>query len=262
MLNISYSHEVIKKIKSLKNKSFNDLIVVEGLSILEIVCKLNIKIEEFVYCYEEEFSKEAMSTREKCEKLSKNVYTASRKVIESIKEKNNSIGMIAIIKYNYYSVNYIDINKHKFILINDGIEIPGNLGTIYRSAYATGLDLIINVDCKTDISKSKFISSSRGCMFYIPTINTTYDEVQKFLIENNYRIILCEPNQKNYYHEFDYSGNIALIVGSERFGINKGWYNNSHEEVSIPMKGDLNSINVGVAASLILYQAAIDRKIF
>ncbi len=261
MKNIGSNHELIKQIKKYKKKTENNLMIVEGLSVLEMLCKSEHLIKYFLYCYEENFSYEALNIKKHCENKALEVFTISKKVFENIKEKENSTGMIAVVEYKELSINDIDINKHKFILINDGIELPGNLGTIYRTAYSTNVDLIINMDCRTDIYKPKFLSSSRGYIFNLPTVNSTYKEVQEFLLKNDYRIILLEPNLGKIYRSYDYKGKTVIVVGSERFGINNNWYLNKHEEVFIPMRDNINSLNVGVAASIVLYEAYINREL-
>ena len=120
--------------------------------------------------------------------------------------------------------------------------------------------MIINVDPVTTIYKNKFLASSRGCVFSIPTINTTYEKAQKALLENGYDICLCEPVNGVSYTEKEYDKNTAIVVGNERFGINDKWYDNKNSKVFIPMKSGINSINVGVAASIIMFDAGIKKR--
>ena len=106
----------------------------------------------------------------------------------------------------------------------------------------------------------KITSSSRGCNLLIPTAIASYEEAQQWLLENNYDIYLGEPNLGKDYQSYDYQNNIAIVVGNERFGINEEWYNNKHIKVFIPMFGSNNSLNVGVAASILVYEATMQRK--
>jgi TrmH family RNA methyltransferase len=259
MNQIGISHEKIKLLRNLKKKSQKNLVVVEGLGVLDIAIKNKIDIISIFYCDELIYSDDAIKIKDKCIKLANETYEISKKTYESIADKDNSGGLIAITKYNALDIDKVDFNKHNLILVLNGIELPGNLGTIYRSAYASNIDLIINVDNITDIYNPKFISSSRGVLFGIPTINTTYEEVQEVLLNNNYRILLGEPLLGTSYHNFNYEGKIAIVVGSERFGINKNWYDHKHEKIYIPMKDDMKSINVGVAASILMYEASINK---
>lgn len=256
MQEISKSNDKIKELKNLKNKGTNNLMVVESLDVIKEALKYNNEIVSVFY-NDDNLREDAMSVLLECKKRAHEVYKISLKTFETLREKDNSIPIIVVVKYKELTLKDIDINKHKLIIVNDRIELPGNLGTIYRSGYACGVDLIINVDPVTTIYKEKFIASSRGTVFSIPTINTTYEEAQKYLLELGYDICLCEPELGKSYTEFQYKNNTALVVGNERFGINKEWYNNKNSKIFIPMKEGINSINVSVAASIIMFDAGI-----
>lgn len=230
--------------------------VVEGLDVIKEALKYNVEIISVFY-NDDELRSDAKELLEELISKCNEVYKISLKTFNSIKEKENAIPIIIVVKYKELNLNDIDINKHKLIIVNDRIELPGNLGTIYRSAYASGVDLIINVDPVTSIYKEKFIASSRGTVFAIPTINTSYDEAQKILLDLGYDICLCEPTLGVSYNNFKYDVNSALVVGNERFGINNKWYDNKNRKIFIPMKEGINSINVSVAASIIMFDAGI-----
>lgn len=258
MQEISKSNEKIKELKKIKNKGLNNLMVVEGLDVIKEALFYNVEIVDVFY-NEETLKEEATEVLNECIKRATNSYKISLKTFESLSEKENSVSIILVVKYKELKLSDIDPNKHKLIIVNDRIELPGNLGTIYRSAYASGVDLIINVDPVTSIYKEKFLASSRGTVFSIPTINTTYDEAQRALLDNNYNICLCEPELGTSYINYDYKNNCAIVVGNERFGINENWYKNRNSKIFIPMKEGINSINVSVAASIIMFDAGIKK---
>lgn len=256
MQEIAKSNEKIKELKNLKNKGSNNLMVVEGLDVIKEAINYNVEIVS-VYFNDDNLRNEAQELLSECIKRSHESYKISLKTFESIRGKENEVPIIVVVKYKELTLNDIDVSKHKLVVVNDRVELPGNLGTIYRSAYASGVDLIINVDPVTTIYKEKFLSSSRGTVFSIPTINTSYAEAQKKLLELGYDICLCEPVEGTSYRNFDYKDNTALVVGNERYGINKNLYENMNSKIFIPMKEGINSINVGVAASIIMFDAGI-----
>lgn len=258
MQEISKSNEEIKNLKKLKNKGIDNLMVVEGLDVIKEALLHDIEIIKVFY-NDEYLKDETLEVLKKCIQKSRESYKISIKTFESLCEKENAVPIILIVKYNELSLNDIDTQKHKLIIVNDRVELPGNLGTIYRSAYASGVDLIINVDPVTTIYKEKFLASSRGTVFSIPTINTTYSEAQKILLNKGYDICLCEPELGKSYKEYEFKDNCALVVGNERFGINENWYKNKNSKIFIPMKSGINSINVSVAASIIMFDAGIKK---
>ena len=159
----------------------------------------------------------------------------------------------------YNEVKKVVGNK-EFLMILDHLEIPGNIGTIYRTLDSINCDGVILVDSISKINNEKITSSSRGCNLIIPTISDTYQNVLKYLLDNNYEIFLGEPKLGLDYQEYNYKGKIAIVVGNERFGINQDWYNHKSTKVFIPMEGSQNSLNVSVAASILAYEAYMKRK--
>lgn len=145
MKEISKTNEKIKELKSLKNKGINNLMVVEGLDVIKEALKYNVEIISVFY-NDDELRSDAKELLEELISNCNDAYKISLKTFNSIKEKENAIPIIIVIKYKELTLGDIDRNKHKLIVVNDRIELPGNLGTIYRSAYASGVDLIINVD--------------------------------------------------------------------------------------------------------------------
>ena len=259
MQKIGISNPVIKTIKKLKKKSQNNLVVIEGLGVMEMALNSNIDIKVLMYCDELIYSDEAHNIKDLYEEKAENVYCVSKKVYETLADKDNSAGLIAVIYYEPLKINEVDFKDKDFVLVLNGLELPGNMGSIYRTSYAINIDLVIVADCASDINSSKFIASSRGVSFDVPTVVATYDVVQKKLLKEGYRIVLAEPEMGTSYNNFDYTGKIAIVVGSERYGINKNWYNNKHERIYIPMRENIKSLNVGIAASIILYDAAIKK---
>ena len=104
--------------------------------------------------------------------------------------------------------------------------------------------------------------ASRGANIITPTIIMDIDDCIKMLIENDYDVYLGEPILGKMYKDYNYKGKIAIVVGNERFGIDKKWYEVSCEKIKkvfIPMYGSNNSLNVAIAASILLYEARTKR---
>ena len=253
MEQISISNKVIKEIREQKKHNINkNIFILEDLFILGLRKKYNFNVLKVIFCEEKCYSEEALDILKFYKSICNEIYSVSSKTYDFISEKDNSAGIIAVVEID--NKTFSDVYNPKYILVNDGIELPGNLGTIYRTADAVGINLIINVDSKTNINNSKVISSSRGMNLIIPTINCTYEEAQEYLIKNDYNIYLGEPELGTNYKDLEYIGKTVIVVGNERFGINKNWYDNKHIKVFIPMYGEMTSLNVGVAASILMYE--------
>lgn len=258
-MQISKSNETFKEFRELiKHNPYNNITISSDLQVLKIVYENNIKIDTLLYVNDIDYQDETLKLLNNLKSISNNVYEISKSTFDIIKTKENHVGIIAKIIFNEYTKE--DFSKMNFLCILDKLEIPGNIGTIYRTLSSIGCDGVILVD---EISKKNNIlmtSSARGSNLIIPTLSLSYDEAQKFLLDNNFDIYLGEPKLGKNYQEYDYKNKIALVFGNERFGINPNWYSNKSIKVFIPMEGPHNSLNVSVAASIILYEAYMKRK--
>ena len=251
--------ELVQKIKELKKHKKAKHFIIEELFILGLLQKYNKKIDILLYSEEDVYSDEAKEILHHLKQNCHNIGKISHKTYESLSSKENASGIMALYKDENKDLDILN-SKPSFVLVLDQIELPGNLGTIIRTADACNIDMIILVDPVTKIENSKSIASSRGMFLKIPTLTMSYEDAQRYLLENNYRIFLGEPILGKPHYETNYDGNIALVVGNERYGINPNWYENKNEKVFIPMWGEMTSLNVGVAASILMYEAKIKRN--
>lgn len=146
------------------------------------------------------------------------------------------------------------------VLILDGIRDPGNAGTLLRSASAAGLGGVLAVTGTVDLSSPKVVRASMGGVFRVPWINgVAAEDVVTWVREENYRLISMDPRQGTPFHRYDYSGRLALVVGSEAHGVSPELAGACAHSLTIPMPGGQESLNAAMAATLVLYQALIHR---
>ncbi len=256
---------VINRILSLnKNTKPNPerLAVIEGIWALELAKKYNIPIKYFLISLEKIRSIEAQVLVDIYGDLAEESFIVSERVFNTICEKENSQGVLAVCNLDYKRLEDIYVSESSIVLILDGLEIPGNVGTILRSCDATEVDCVIINNRKTRLNHPKLIRSSMGACFKVPIIEADYQETIAWLQEKNYEIILTDTSAQKSYYEHSYKGRVAIIMGSEKYGVSQSWYNTDYTGVFIPMLGDCDSLNVGVASTIILYEAALKNKGF
>lgn len=258
-------HGIIKKIEALnKNTKPNPerLAVIEGIWGLNLLLENNIKTKYLLICPEDIYTIEAQVLIDKFMNLAEEVFLVSKRVFASVSEKDNSHGLLAVCHLPYKDFNDIVLQKNNIVIVLDGLEIPGNVGTILRSCDATGIDAVIINNRKTRLNHPKLIRSSLGACFTVPIIDSNYDETIDWLNKNKFNIVLTDTAAENNYFQIKYENRVAIVMGSEKYGIDETWYKTNYTGIAIPMLGSCDSLNVGVAATIILYEAAMKNKGF
>ncbi|MDT8715192.1 RNA methyltransferase [Clostridium sp. 19966] len=262
---IGKQHGIIKKIEALnKNTKPNPerLAVIEGIWGLNLLVENDIPLKYLIVSFEDIYTIEAQVLIDKLIDKAEEIFVLSKRVFTTISEKENSHGLLAVCYLPYKEFQDIQLKKNNIVLVLDGLEIPGNVGTIVRSADATGIDAIIINNRKTRLNHPKLIRSSLGACFTVPIIDSNYDETKKWLKDNKFNIVLTDTRAEKSYFEFDYNNRVAIIMGSEKYGIDESWYEEKYTGISIPMLGECDSLNVGVAATIIMYEASMKNKEF
>jgi TrmH family RNA methyltransferase len=147
-----------------------------------------------------------------------------------------------------------------FILVVEAIEKPGNLGTILRSADAAGCDAVIVCDPVTDIFNPNVVRASTGVLFSVPLVVEESSKVLRWLKEKKIRTVATTPSAEQLYSDTDLRGPLAVIMGSEQYGLSDFWLTNCDQSLRIPMAGQADSLNVAMAAIITLFEAVRQRS--
>lgn len=261
---VGNKYHIVERILSLnKNSKPNPekLAVIDGIFSLDLARKYSIGVKYLIICLEKIYSIEAQELIDTFINLAEESIIVSEKVFNNIAEKENSHGIMAVVYLPPKKFEEIHIEKNSVVLILDGLEIPGNIGTILRSADATGIDCVIINNRKTRLNHPKLMRSSLGSVFKVPVVEAeSFLELETWLKKNNYKVIITDTDASSNYYDLEYNGRIAIVMGSEKYGVSEDFYKLNYEGVSIPMLGDMDSLNVGVAATIIMYEAALKNK--
>ena len=142
------------------------------------------------------------------------------------------------------------------MLVADAVEIPGNLGTLIRTLDAVRADALVLTNRRTRLTHPKVFRGSQGTVLTVPSVEFA-DAGRRGAVAaaRRFRVLLADTDDARHYRRADYSGRVALVVGSERYGISPAWYEHGFERVAVPMLGSGDSLNVSVSASVLLYEA-------
>ena len=135
----------------------------------------------------------------------------------------------------------------------------GNIGALLRTADAANVDAVIIANPKTDIYNPNIIRNSVGCLFTNNIATGSTEEIISFLKKHNIGIYCAALQASVSYHTLDYSSASAIVVGTEAVGLSDAWLANSTQNIIIPMGGEIDSMNVSVAAGILIFEARRQR---
>jgi TrmH family RNA methyltransferase len=168
-------------------------------------------------------------------------------------------GILAVAPQWRRSLADLALPASPFVLVVEAIEKPGNLGTILRSADAAGCDAVIVCDPVTDLFNPNVVRASTGVLFSVPCVVEDGARVLAWLREHGIRTVATTPAAEAVYSDCDLRGPLAVVMGSEQYGLSEFWLKNADLPVRIPMAGQADSLNVAMAALVTLFEAVRQR---
>ncbi len=192
-------------------------------------------------------------------------YLVSPQVYEKMAYRGSTEGMIAVVKCKDHQLSIVhyplSIQDNPLVVVLEGVEKPGNLGAILRSADAANVDAVIVCDPLTDLYNPNLIRASIGAVFTVPTAVCTSLECIAFLKERKINILTAQLQDSYEYYDYDMTGPTAIVMGTESTGLTQQWREAADAHIRIPMLGRLDSLNVSVSAAILIYEAVRQRTI-
>jgi len=194
-----------------------------------------------------------------CAKLGAEIYTCSKMCFEKIAYKERPDGLLMVGPHVSRKLADLKLPENALVIVTEAIEKPGNLGTILRSADAANVAAVIVCDRTCDIHNPNVVRASTGTMFSVPIVEATSDEALEFLKAHNFKILAATPHAEKLHFEVDLTGNVAIALGAEQYGLTAKWMDGAELRVRIPMLGLADSLNVSAAATILVYEAVRQR---
>ena len=259
----SRQNEQVKNLVKLRERKHRDRqarFLVEGLREIGHAITAGFEITHLYFCPEFFPSDEhAAFVEEVGESGSFPSIRMSEDAFTKASHREGPDGLIAIGIQQNNSLNDLELGDSPLLLIIEGIEKPGNLGAILRSADGAGADAVILVDCVLDLYNPNAIRSSQGLVFALPIVATDRITLSEWLSERGIQCCATTPDTDQFHWDIDYRAGTAMLLGSESDGLSEFWLDRSEQKVRIPMKGQADSLNVAAAAAVCLYEARRQR---
>jgi TrmH family RNA methyltransferase len=180
-------------------------------------------------------------------------------VLEKIAFGDRSEGVLATVRIPDLGLDHLTLPPDPLVVIVEGVEKPGNLGAILRSADGAGVDALIAASPRTDLFNPNAIRASAGTIFHVPLASAPSTEVLAWATASGVRLVAARVGARRSYTESDLRGPVAIVVGAEADGLTEVWDGAAVEPVGIPMLGLADSLNVSVATAVLLYEARRQR---
>ncbi|MCA9400337.1 MAG: RNA methyltransferase, partial [Candidatus Omnitrophica bacterium] len=144
--------------------------------------------------------------------------------------------------------------RRSFYIVLEGVEKPGNLGAVIRSADGAGAEAVIMTNAKTDIYNHNVVRSSIGTIFMCPVLEASQLDIQAFFTRYDIATYVATSRAKQLYTECDFTQRSAIIIGNEHSGVSAFWQEQGAREILIPMLGEGRCLNAAMSSSIIMYE--------
>ncbi len=262
----------IKELNKLSKRRVRDerrVTVVEGIREVARALACGVKPVEAYVCSELASTSEAATLVAQLRQMDADralrLYELTPDVYARIAYREASGGLLIVIPYLEQTLNALPLSRSPFVAVIEGVEKPGNLGAILRTADGAGVDGVIvctaEGQASTDIHNPNTIRASLGTLFNVPMVEASTAQTTRWLHEAQIRIIATTPHATKCYTDIDFTGPTAVVMGSEATGLSKSWLNAADEQVIIPMSGIADSLNLSIATALLLYEVVRQRSL-
>lgn len=184
----------------------------------------------------------------------------SRTAFEKAAYREGPDGFLAVVDTVDRRCAELSLPDDALVLVCQGVEKPGNLGAMLRTADAAGVDAVVAADPVTDWGNPNTVRASKGTVFSVPVASDPTAVVQAWLRAHGIPLVAATPDTQTEHTEVDYRGPVAIVVGTEQSGLTDDVLAAAEHRVRIPMVGRANSLNVATSAAIIVYEAVRQRR--
>lgn len=237
-----------------KNRKQTGTFIIEGMREISLAVKGKYEIETVLFypeiCSETEARKIAKTAE---------LIEINKDVFQKLAYRDTTEGILAVAKTKSLRLADLKLSSNPLILIAEAPEKPGNIGALLRTADAANLDAVIIANPKSDLYNPNIVRSSVGCLFTNQIATGTTSEIINFLKEREINFYCATLQNSTSYHTQNYTTPTALVVGTEATGLTQEWRDAATQNIIIPMQGEIDSMNVSVAAAILIFEAKRQR---
>lgn len=248
----------LKKLLKRKESSFwQDAFCIEGEREVLRALENGFDIYDLFFCHTL-----SSATENRLSLLAKapRCYQVDETLFQNLVMRESTVRLLAVAKKRYFTPEDVKLKQGPFLAL-EGIEKPGNIGALLRSADAVGIEGVIILEGTSDPFHHNVVRSSTGALFSLPLIKTTVQNWQAFCEEHEIRLYAASPEaQENCYNIDFVRSRHCFVLGGEAQGLSSKWDQSSINHLAIPMHGICDSLNVSVSGAILLYESLRQRR--
>jgi TrmH family RNA methyltransferase len=263
MLDITSPHnprlKAAAKLRDRKHRVREGRFLIDGRREFERAIKGGIVVQE-LFVNDDQSDDELLALVEFGRQSGANVLTTSSPVFEKLTFGDRDEGIVAVGITPTNTLDGLQLPTNPLIVVLEGIEKPGNVGAILRTAEAAGVSAVIVADGGTDLYNPNAIRASLGAIFTVPVCAATSADALAWLKQRNITIFAARVDGAIDYAAVSYRAPTAIVLGSEAHGLSAAWQRPEITAISLPMQGVVDSLNVSATAAVLFYEAMRQRR--
>lgn len=244
---------LVRKLRNRKSRDELGKLVIEGINLVSEAFRRDIDAD-FVMVSDSFDGGELLTSLKNGNTI---VCEVPEAIFNKITDAENGVGILAVIdKKSLMNATDTKVSADGNVLVLDRLQDPGNIGTIIRTAVACGYEQIIAVKGTADVFSQKVLRATAGMIFDIPVryVGNT-DELYDLIRKSEKRLVVTTVDGGRPYYTEDLKTGIALVIGNEGNGVSDEFIDHADVRVTIPMKGEIESLNAAVSAAILMYES-------
>ena len=257
----SVQNEGIKRVVKLRDRRGRDecgLTLVEGVREVRQAVRAGLAMRRIYFCRDDHYA----CPDDLIDALAAAgipMLETSAAVFGKICYGDRAEGVLAVVEQPARALADLRLSDNPLLVVMERVEKPGNLGAVLRTCDGAGVDALLVCDERTDVFNPNIVRASLGAVFTVPVVACSNQQAAAFLTENGIRSFAAVVQATEHYFEKDLRGPCAIVLGSEQDGLSDFWRQQASDQVRIPMRGKLDSLNVSVSAAIMVYEALRQR---
>ena len=246
------------KLKERRGRSREGKFLVEGARELMRALAAGVRLEALYLC-PELLGDAGRDVMQEAETRGVPLTELSEPAFHALSMRENPDGVVGVALKQEKRLADLTLPDDALVVVCEGVEKPGNLGALLRTADGVGVHTLFTTGGGTDLENPNVVRSSMGSVFSRPVMAVDGAELLTWLQQENFTLVAATPHTDRLYWEGDYRGKTAILLGAEDKGLSAAWLGAADVRIRIPMRGLADSLNVATAGALLLYEALRQR---